>query len=397
MALIFEDFADSAKSKKIPIPKKTADALAGYKDNLETSIGKGQDINMFPGGGVLKKWSSKTHYNERGSDKKKNGSTKNAPQTITPNDANVFLTRRKKSIKSNGVNSPKNFIYNSKAGELMKQTAEKVVAAGRREGQKVQPVKPVKPNAVTATKPAQIKTKEISAPNGKITFNVTTENRIITEGVGDAHAIYEYMNEYGPYYVLSEFFSNPNGKQDWGVLINPDMYAKALREFTKYGKLVKFPGKYVYQWMGIIMKNTVILEADTDLAGHSMNFPYDEVIDFAESEGVELDNDYNVCSEWLDEQGLYDWMQMPDQSDAWSDYGLKPLYSIISEYDESLPPEKVLVLVNRALDVSHTRGDLSSIFITGGSRSLDMVAENIKRDCRKVIFTENQLLVLKRC
>ena len=72
--------------------------------------------------------------------------------------------------------------------------------------------------------------------------------------------------------------------------------------------------------------------------------------------------------------GLYDWMVMPDGSDAFSDFGLSPLYKIIDEYSSDLPPEKVIVLVNRCLDVYHQRGDLSSIFINGGSSALSKIS-----------------------
>ena len=179
MALIFEKFTDSAKGKKIPIPKKTSDTLGAYKDGMEANLGKSQDLNMFPGGGVLKKWSSKKHYNERGANKKKNGTEMTSTPSITPNDANVFLTRQKKSLAKYGVKSPKNYIYAGKTGTIMKQTAEKVVAAGRREGKKVQPVKPVKPNAQKDTKPADVSTKTIAKPNGNIKLQVKTENKLI--------------------------------------------------------------------------------------------------------------------------------------------------------------------------------------------------------------------------
>ena len=86
---------------------------------------------------------------------------------------------------------------------------------------------------------------------------------------------------------------------------------------------------------------------------------------------------------------------MPDGSDAWSDYGLEPLWNVIKEYDESLPPEKVLVLVNRALDVYHQRGDMASIFIQGGSKVLSKIAEEIERNGRKIYITEKQLINLK--
>jgi hypothetical protein len=148
--------------------------------------------------------------------------------------------------------------------------------------------------------------------------------------------------------------------------------------------------------MGIIMKNTAILRANTDLAGHSSQFPGYEVAEYAENiDGIKIEPDYGEGSEWLEEKGLYKWMQMPDGSDAWSDYGLDPLETIFAEYDEDLPPEKVLVLVNRALDAYHQRGDLASIFIVGGSKTLSTISEEVAR-IKKIIVNENQLLILKK-
>jgi hypothetical protein len=99
--------------------------------------------------------------------------------------------------------------------------------------------------------------------------------------------------------------------------------------------------------------------------------------------------------ELLYQIGITDeWMQMPDGSDAFSDFGIEPLEEILAEYDEDLPPEKILVLVNRALDVYHQRGDMASIFIQGGTKALSRIAEEIKRSGKKVYITEEQLINL---
>ena len=279
---------------------------------------------------------------------------------------------------------------------------------------------------------------------------------------------YDYLEDYDVSYVFNEFLSNPKGKEDWLPLIDPSMYIKALREFTQYGKLIKFPTKYIYQWMGIIMKNTAMLIANNTISGHDSSFPIDDCHDFLESwfgDGrfvkindsddiiieltpsevnnicngkslnevtdkfgqqyfpfvnqdeadriskktnsenfisknqalinmidkynkstrksdhyIEVDSEnnrflyhYDVYS-LLDDIGIYDWMSMPDGSDAWSDFGVSPLCEIINEYNDDLSPEKVLVLINRCLDVSHQRGDLSSIFIKGGRKTLDYIS-----------------------
>jgi len=377
MAIIFE-YSDKIKNKKNPIPK----GIRRYARNLYGALEKitpKNDKNDLKG---LKALASTTNYNKKGAESKENGK-ENTAKTITTNDAITRLSRY-----------PKNDIMGQlkQGGEPVRQFLKRCVAKSARQ-EKVPPVEMPKPTS-NAVKPSSVNSKSINMPNGKITYNVTAENKKINESNDGWHIFYDYLVEYDAQYVLDEFFDNPNGKQNWGVLINPEMYAKALRELSRFGKLTNstFPSKYVYQWMGIIMKNTAILCADTDLAGHSQSFPIDAVVDIAEYRfGIDLEPEYDACSEWLDEQGLYDWMSMPDGSDAWSDFGIDPLMEIIKEYNEDLPPEKVLVLVNRALDVYHQRGDMASIFITNGSEALSKIAKQTQKSMKKIYITEKQL------
>ena len=371
MALFLED-SQKVTSRKIPIPKNAQKIFSALYNALEPNMGKNQLKN-------LKNLATDKTYNKKGKNAKTNGKDGNV------NYVDVDVAKKRKE------RWPSNQLYQmAQGGQLAYDLYDKGIERARSQ-EKVQPVEPPKPTSDADTRPSDVKVKKMEMPSGTITYN---ENRVIKES-DDWHVYYDYMEDYGAYYILSQFFNNPQGKEDWGVLINPEMYVKALREFTQYGKLVNFPTKYVYQWMGIIMKNTAMLEANTDLAGHSMNFPIDEVVDFAESRGVELEADYDACSEWLEEQGLYDWMNMPDGSDAWSDYGLEPLFNIIKEFNEELPAEKVLVLVNRALDIGHQRGDLASIFIQGGSKVLTRISEEINKNNKKVYITEKQITKLR--
>ena len=296
----------------------------------------------------------------------------------------------------------------------------------------------------------------------------------------------DYLEDYGPVQVYEQFLEDGGGTLRFEPLINPSMYQKALQEFTKFGRLDKFPSKYIYQWMGIIMKNTALIESATILAGHSESNPADwfggeiedkdynynrieddnvyvassiesllndldelyipyevserchalakgqvkedasqgvhrdgqmdlfmnqDQVDKYDVERERLDNArkierikqivdvfnqynnderkfffsyeigedgelYRVYDffEFLDAQGLYDYLKLPDGSDAWSDFGIAPLFELIDEYYENDPPEKVLVLINRILDVYHQRGDLSSAFIEGGQRTLSKIS-----------------------
>jgi hypothetical protein len=480
MAIIFEDSAKVTK-KQIPIPQNAKNVFKAMKKIYEPYLDKN-----IPGSKILKSLGSDKKYNKKGANAQTNG--KEIKQdSVNVNDAKVRLHRMNKL--------PKNSIqYQLNGGELAANLYRKGIerARGTKE---VEAVKPPKPTTNADLKPADTKPETIKTPSGKITYTVTAENRMIREAFGEEHPYYNYLEEYNEAYVFNEFLSNPNGKQSWGVLINPDMYAKALREFTQYGKLVKFPTRYVYQWMGIIMKNTAILEANTNIAGHSQWFPIEDFEDFIISyfgNNREINIDYNddkvkieifpkdvlklldkeftslneavdkygqtyfpwvsqgdadrmVAQQDLERQknkfsqmygdideyiaefnqnsrhyegeieadydtsklywvidalsflgiiGFYDWMQMPDGSDAFSDFGLEPLERVLYEYDENLPPEKVLVIVNKALDVYHQRGDMASIFVTGGSRALSRIAEHKIKNPKKVYLTEKQIFAI---
>lgn len=325
--------------------------------------------------------------------------------------------------------------------------------------------------------------------------------------------IFDYFEKYGDTYVIDEFINRKSDRQSWGVLINPNQYQQALAEFTKYGRIERFPVKYIYQWMGIIMKNTVILDSNTNLAGHSTTYPSDEAVEmlltymssinnkeydlnrnhqieyqvsfdeiyneikdisrynnelsnndwailnqlldtvnedigvhnygslkgqknmfYDQDEVDQYDKDLQkkdneksslifleVCKiynninnnekiryennnfiksvfifDFLDDCGLYDWMKMPDGTDAWSDFGLKPIFALIEKYDSDDSPEKILVLINKILDIYHQRGDLSSIFVNGGAKALSIVSYGTNESKRKknIIIKEKQILPL---
>lgn len=210
--------------------------------------------------------------------------------------------------------------------------------------------------------------------------------------------IYDLYEEYNEYYVLDEFKSNPNGKQNWGPLINPAQYQKALNEFQRFGYFPHFPTKLIYQWFKIIARNAVILEMNTILAGHAQTDPTEYFVEVFEDELIEefgeIPDDAKV-GRFVEDLGLYDWMEMPDGSSAWSDFGLQPLFNLLKQYNDNMKPEEVLVLINKLLDVVHARGDLASIFITGGTRVLSQISdysftEEKKRDRKVVYITEEQ-------
>ena len=182
----------------------------------------------------------------------------------------------------------------------------------------------------------------------------------LNESWSDVDDFLDIQEETRPYDVLMMY---QNGEKNiWYPLIKPSEYKQALKEFMKYGEIVRYPEDKIYNWLKIIFKNTCLIESITQLAGHTEWFPYEEVKD-AYSETENLPETWKDFSSFLEEQGFYDWCKLPDGSDAWSDYGLKPLYNILNEYNDSMNAGQVLVLINRCLDVYHQRGDLASAFI----------------------------------
>lgn len=462
MALIFEDENKTLGKKQLKVPDEVVKKLKVTR-NLFDKYSKSKGFKRI--NAILD-----DDYNKRS---KKKDKIHNGDKTISGSDAKKIAFEKEHGEISNNPNDLNNI--------FTKPLFPWLNDAIRSARTSVKKVKAVPPVPKLEKKPTDIEdvNKPIKMGNASIK---------ITENIDYFYDNYYF--DYGVNYVFDSFLQNPKGKQNWGVLINPEMYAKALKEFTRFGKLTSFPSKYVYQWMGIIMKNTSILIANTDICGHSQNFPTEEceeflhryfkdgryitvydydkiVLEVTPEEVAKMAKNGYLINEVVDKYGqtyfpwvtqkeadtlanrreieefnktnadlinyiniyneknkseytnnelnlengkiywtvgsdelLYqigitgDWMTLPDGTDAISDYGIEPIINILNEYDENLPPEKVLVLVNKILDVYHCRGDLSSIFVQGGSKSLSAISEEIKHT-KKIIISESQLLVLK--
>jgi hypothetical protein len=400
MITFVNEDTEKVSSRRIVIPKNAKRIFKAMKDWYSNYV------DNTKGGKVLKKLSTDTHYDGKGNEAKKNGQETNNT-SITVNNAKVILHRQKKFAP----NTLQYQLYGGKLGhDILKRGIERSRAqASVSEVPKVQQPKPVTPPKPTMDKlkPAQPKLNEA--------YDDESE-----------HPYYGYLCDYDEYYVLSEFMGDMQGKESWGRLIQPEQYKQALTEFTRFGQLMKFPSKYIYQWMGIIMRNTAILRANTAIVGHDMYTPTDaieEVIldhllddyelnddeltyfcdqehaeqaeEWPRTEVTEENGRYKVTvplDEYCEQIGLYNWLSLPDGSDGWSDYGIQPLEKIISQYHEGMSPEETLVLINKALDITHHRGDLASIFIVGGSQALTNISESIQK---KVVISEAQINLLK--
>lgn len=243
----------------------------------------------------------------------------------------------------------------------------------------------------------------------------------------DEHIYYDYLEEYTSYYVFQQF---SHGEKLFKNLIKPQMYQKALSDFVANGRFTTFPTKYVYQWMGILMRNTAILRECTSIAGHDIGYPIDEFVDVffegdmdsfeeyaktlrnkgtfspefgwmerdeEESEDVESENVdlYDAYCQFLEDKGFWDWLVLPDGSGAYSDFGIRPLEELIMQYTEDSTPEQTIVLINKILDVTHQRGDLASAFIEGGKSSLTKISNNSFLNENKNMNTKQEIFDYK--
>lgn len=168
MAIIFEN-SKEFQDNKYTIPKEVGNFLKAHEESLES-----QDPHFAMNGHRVVKRLSRNgeSYNEKNG--KKNGEKQDVA-TLSANDAKVIKHRMNASLNKYGTDSPKNYIYTSEVGKTIEKVCDDAIATAKRKSMQVQPVKPIKPNAADV-KPATItKTKEISAPNGKISYTVTAE------------------------------------------------------------------------------------------------------------------------------------------------------------------------------------------------------------------------------
>jgi len=210
--------------------------------------------------------------------------------------------------------------------------------------------------------------------------------------------------------ILYDFLSDKeNGikHKQWN-LIPANQYRNLLKRYMQLGDSARIPDNVMDEWIELICNNLVTLRFMTDFAGHSSFFPFDAVDDvfgdkdenlFTDYE--DMDRSYDVYSDFLERIGYYDWAQLPDGSDAISDYGIEPLERILEELTPSSTPEEKLLIINRCLDVVHWRGDLASLFIEGGKSTCSKISNesvfippHIKLD--EQIRTQRKYYILKQ-
>jgi hypothetical protein len=177
--------------------------------------------------------------------------------------------------------------------------------------------------------------------------------------------------------------------------IPPLQYTRALQEFMKYGELIRFPARLIYKWKELILYNIAKLEVINSINGHDSNFPSDDFLDIFDYDEERGGEGYGEFSRWLETQDeydnrydysasaefLYDVYKYNDILPSFSngqfiasDSGLPALSKLVRKLIPEKDINKILVLINRILDVTHYRSDLAELFIEGGSETLDKIS-----------------------
>ncbi len=254
---------------------------------------------------------------------------------------------------------------------------------------------------VKAVKAGKVKKKDVDKSVRKAAKSMTKKQISdfadnISESV-ENNPVYRFQEEYDEYSLLSDFVSDKEDNIDTVQfeLIPAFQYKNLLKRYMSAPnpQMARIPEKIVDEWLEMTARNFLKVVYITEFAGHSSYFPTDYCEDmFGDEDGVDW-SDYEEASKKLDEIGFYDWCKLPDGSDAWSDFGIEPIYKIFSEYEQNMESFEKLMLLNRILDVGHWRGDLASAFIEGGSKTCseisDIVDECSFHKCNKVLLFED--------
>jgi len=230
---------------------------------------------------------------------------------------------------------------------------------------------------VKAVKAGKVKKKDVDDSVRKAAKSMTKKEISDFADHLDENILYNKWEDYSVYDLLEEFLSD----KDNGIetvqfnLIPAAQYTNLLRRFMSVPnpQMARIPESIVNEWLDDIATNTLKIQYITDLAGHSSSFPTEDCEDVFGEDTADW-SDYESASEYLDNIGFYDWCKLPDGSDAWSDFGLEPIWKIFKECEDDSEGYEKLMIINRVLDVGHCRGDLASAFIEGGSKTCSEIS-----------------------
>lgn len=160
--------------------------------------------------------------------------------------------------------------------------------------------------------------------------------------------------------IAKDFVASKGKNKTFWKPLDPEKVAKIWLEYGKRGSISDAEGmqKIADQMVDLIAR----LEVANAVNGHDS---YDIRPDFSDW-GFDFTD-----KQW---EKFVESMETTDGQALISDYGLPPLKILASKILTADTPEQQLLLVDRALNIVHQRSDLASLFIKGGTSSLDRIS-----------------------
>lgn len=160
--------------------------------------------------------------------------------------------------------------------------------------------------------------------------------------------------------ILDEFVSGRK-HVSWRT-ITAGRLIKVWNDFGKTGIVRDEKGMLMFK--KILLNNIVRLTITTELSGHSQHDPQDIIDDAGFGDEIDLE-DSDV------EERFFDFLT-DEETGGWfvSDYGLKPLQQLWTPIYNEKSTDKLIYLIDKALNVIHQRSDLAAMFVEGGTSTL---------------------------
>ena len=152
--------------------------------------------------------------------------------------------------------------------------------------------------------------------------------------------------------------AKPNS-QPWST-IPAARLIKIWKDYAQYGVVRDERG--MDEIVNRIIKNIARLAINTEIVGHSAIDPeqdYEEDLKY-----------YNIKKKDMERLRYF------IQNDKFSDYALAPLQKIAFDLLKARTYEEKLLLVDKALNIVHQRGDIAAVFVEGGRKTLSYLANS---------------------
>ena len=158
--------------------------------------------------------------------------------------------------------------------------------------------------------------------------------------------------------VLNTFVQNPKAAQPWSV-VPAGRLQKIWADTERMGFVRDVKG--IDEIADVMVRNTLMLNANTELAGHTPHDPVNLAQQYGHEWTDELNEDFG--DHILDAQGQW----------RISDYAMEKLMGYAEKLRRATTPLQKLTLIDLMLGTVHARSDIAGMFIEGGSKTLSQM------------------------